>query len=170
MIIFLTGMMGTGKTAVGKILAQELKFTFVDLDCYLEKKTGKPISEIFHTEGEEAFRQMERNIKYDAIPNSSNLVIATGGGFPVDPENQEWMQSRGLIFWLQAEPETILGRLKNTQQRPLLPQPVQVSHIREILSKRTFVYKKANYYIQTDGKSVREIVREILKHIDESHA
>jgi shikimate kinase len=165
MIIFLTGMMGSGKTEVGKALARELNYDFLDLDHYLEEKTGKTIPDIFREQGEAAFRDIEKEMKLDPVMKTPNLVVATGGGFPLDSSNRDWMASKGLVFWLQTEPETILKRLSNSDDRPLLPQPVQVSHIQNILSKRTFVYKKANYYIQTDGKSVDEIVREILKRI-----
>ena len=170
MIIFLTGMMGTGKTEVGQALAKSLKCTFLDLDHYLEKKTGKSIPEIFRTEGEEAFRKLERDIKHDPLPNTSDMVIATGGGFPLDERNREWMKSTGVVIWLQAEPQTILERVKMSENRPLLPQPLQPAHIQQILDKRTFVYKQANYYIQTDGRGIRDIVREILEKLDKKNA
>jgi len=166
MIIFLTGMMGSGKTAVGKKLAEEMDYVFIDLDRYLESKAGKSIPDIFHDMGEAAFREIESGIRHDPVMNYHNLVVATGGGFPLNNSNREWMESKGLVIWLQAKPQTILNRLGDRSGRPLLPQPVQLSHIQEILTKRTFVYKMANYYIQTDDKTVNEIVNEILKRIN----
>lgn len=170
MIIFLTGMMGTGKTKAGQVLADTLKCPFVDLDLYLEKKTGKSISDIFRMEGEAAFRKLEREIKQDPFLNTTDMVIATGGGFPLDEGNREWMQSTGVVIWLQAEPRTILKRVQASDNRPLLPRPLRLDHIQEILEKRTFVYKQANYYIQTDGKSIQDIVREILEKVEKNHA
>jgi shikimate kinase len=170
MIIFLTGMMGTGKTKVGQALAETIKCPFVDLDLYLEKKTGKRIPDIFRTEGEAAFRKLEREIKHDPVPNTPDLVIATGGGFPLDEGNREWMQSKGVVIWLQAEPQTILNRIQTSDNRPMLPRPLRLAHIESILEKRTFVYKQANYYIQTDGKSIRDIVLEILEKVEKNHA
>ena len=166
MIIFLTGMMGSGKTVVGKALGEKLGYVFIDLDRYLESNAGKSIPEIFREKGEAAFRIMESDIQHDPVMNYKNLVVATGGGFPLDSSNREWMKSKGLVIWLQATPETILKRLGNTSNRPLLPHPVKSSHIEEILTKRTFVYKMANYYIQTDDKTVSEIVHEIFKRIN----
>ncbi|MGC9512587.1 MAG: shikimate kinase [Fidelibacterota bacterium] len=170
MIIFLTGMMGTGKTKIGQALAETIKCPFVDLDFYLEKKTGKSIPDIFRTEGEAAFRKLEREIKFDPILKTPDLVIATGGGFPLDEGNREWMQSTGVVIWLQAESQTILNRIQKSDNRPMLPRPLRLAHIENILEKRTFVYKQANYYIQTDGKSIRDIVREILEKVEKNHA
>ncbi|MDD3806929.1 MAG: shikimate kinase [Candidatus Marinimicrobia bacterium] len=170
MTLFLVGMMGTGKTVVGKALASALNYDFIDLDVYLEKKTKRTISEIFQTNGEEVFRNMERDIKKDPFFIASNQVIATGGGFPLDAENLVWMKQKGIVIWLIAKPETIYQRIKHSNNRPLLPQPLNLSHIQELIAKRTFVYKQANYYIQTDNKSVKEIVQEILKKIDEKNA
>lgn len=166
MIIFLTGMMGSGKTAVGQALAEKLGYIFIDLDRYLENWAGKTIPEIFRDEGEAAFRRMEHKIRHDPIMNDKDLVVATGGGFPLDSENRMWMKSLGVVIWLQAKPETILKRLENTSDRPLLPQPVNLSHIEELIEKRAFVYKMANYYIKTDDRPVDEIVREIMKRIN----
>lgn len=170
MIIFLTGMMGTGKTKVGQALAESLKCPFVDLDLYLEKKTGKSIPDIFRTEGESAFRELERKIKHNPVLSTPDMVIATGGGFPLDEGNREWMQSTGVVIWLQAEPRTILHRVQTSNNRPLLPRPLRLEHIQEILKKRTFVYKQADYYIQTDGKSIGDIVREILEKVEKNNA
>jgi shikimate kinase len=80
------------------------------------------------------------------------------------------MQSTGVVIWLQAEPRTILKRVQTSDNRPLLPRPLRLDHIQEILEKRTFVYKQANYYIQTDGKSIQDIVREILEKVEKNHA
>ncbi len=165
MNIFLTGMMGSGKSTVGKRLAEKLDFSFVDMDSLIEQKTGKSIPEIFQEEGEPFFRNVEQKLTESPELNRDQQVIATGGGFPMCEYNRKWMQSRGITIWLQVSPETIAKRLKATVNRPLLPSPIDINHIREILSKRSFVYKTANYYIQTDGKAVDEIVRKILKRI-----
>src|SRR3954469_10965926 len=105
--IFLTGFMGVGKTTVGKLLAKERGVAFIDTDHWIEKHAGKTVAEIFAKDGEERFRELEREALAELARDSSSRVIGLGGGAILDPANQKILLETGTVVWLRANPETI---------------------------------------------------------------
>jgi len=159
--IILTGFMGSGKTEVGKRLAQRLGYAFLDTDKLIEEKTGKSISEIFREEGESSFRELETEV----IKNLSGItgyIISTGGGIVIREENILSLKNIGLVIWLKASPETIFNRISSETDRPLLNVENPLEHIKKLLSIREQFYSRADVSIDTDGLEVDEVVKTIL--------
>lgn len=159
--IILTGFMGTGKTAVGEMLAKKLKFEFLDTDLMVEKETGKTITDIFEKEGEPAFRGYEKQMVRKAL-DREGVVVSTGGGAIVDPDNLKLMKERGLIIGLSASAEAILQRISNMDTRPLLRSRDQLKKIESLLSHRSPYYRQADKIVDTTMKRIEETVDEIL--------
>ena len=161
MKIYLTGMPGSGKSSVGKYLADALNYTFFDIDTLIEKATSASIPELFRDKGESRFRELESQ-KLQEI-NTDHCVIATGGGLPLRETNRFYMEKTGVVYWLQASPKNLLTRLKNSYDRPLLKNTLNIDAITRILSKRTLAYEKADYYIPTDKYDIKQISDRIIR-------
>ncbi len=159
--IVLTGFMGTGKTTIGKIVAQKLESPFVDMDIEIERRAGKPIPRIFAEDGEKTFRQIETAL-CKALSAREGVVIATGGGALVNPENRATLQHGGVVICLDAEPAEILRRVESTDDRPLLDVPNPAARIAELLDARRDAYAAIPWHIETTGHSVETIVAEVL--------
>ena len=159
--IILTGFMGTGKTAVGELLAKKLKFEFLDTDLMVEKETGKTITDIFEKEGEPVFRSYEKQMVKKAL-DREGVVVSTGGGAIVDPDNLKLMKEKGLIIGLSASAEAILQRISNMDTRPLLRSKDQLKKIESLLSHRSPYYRQADKIIDTTMKRIDQTVDEIL--------
>ena len=161
--IVLVGFMGTGKSVVGRLLAQRLKRPFLDLDRQIEKECGKPIPRIFAEDGEAAFRRMEA----EAVRKIAALrqhVIATGGGIMTDEENVRALKSAGAVVCLTASPDVILKRTAPTVAgRPMLAGGDPRQRIEELLQLRAPFYAKADFTVDTTDRSVEEIVQEIME-------
>lgn len=167
MNIVLVGFMGSGKSAVGKILAGRLNMRFIDLDSEIEKDLGLTITEIFKKNGEEYFRSVETRI-IRLFSLLDNQVIATGGGVVLKDENITELKRTGCIFYLSATPETVYRRIKEEVHRPLLAGKKgdeALSEIKKILSFRREMYEKSGTEIKTDGQSSEEVAAEIEKHL-----
>jgi len=160
--VILTGFMGTGKTAVGEKLAKRLGFQFLDTDLMVEEVTGKSITELFEEDGEPAFRDWEKKMVKKAL-EKDKVVIATGGGAIVDPENLKLMKDKGIVIGLSASPEAILQRVAGMETRPLLRSKDQLKKIEALLSHRSPYYRKADKIVDTTMKRLEETVEEILK-------
>ncbi|MCI0529558.1 MAG: 3-dehydroquinate synthase [Nitrospira sp.] len=158
--VVLTGFMGTGKTVVGKSLAQELDYEFVDTDCLIEQEAGQSISQIFRRSGEAYFRRVEKDV-IRKLSGREGLVMATGGGAILDPENMASLSRQGLLVCLNAHPRTIVARLKGQKDRPLLDPSDRFNKIQRLLKHRLPFYNQADYIIQTDRMSVPQIVRKL---------
>jgi shikimate kinase/3-dehydroquinate synthase len=162
--IILTGFMGTGKSAVGELLARQLGCRFIDTDQLIEERTGQKVAEIFHNEGEAAFRAWENKIARE-LASTRQSVIATGGRLMLDSENARLLGENGQVFCLTANPDEIVRRLRSEKgKRPLLAVPDPQHRIRELLSERARGYAQFPQ-INTDGKSIEEIAREIRNHM-----
>lgn len=159
--IILVGFMGTGKTAVGKELAQKLKMKFVDMDDIIEERESMEISEIFAKKGEPYFREVEKEIAKE-ISKQSNLIIAAGGGAVINEENVKNLKSNGIMICLTASPDKILERTKGYIHRPLLNVSDQKTKISELLAKRAQYYARADYQIDTTNLTIDEVVQKIL--------
>ena len=161
-MLYLIGFMGVGKTTIGKQIAALNKVFFIDTDSQIEKETSKSIKEIFETDGEIAFRKLET----DTIRSiNRKAIIACGGGLPAHNNNIEYLKHKGIVIYLKASTETLIKRLeKNKNKRPLisnLTNEKRLEFIRKILKEREKTYKQADYTIETDNKTVKEVLREI---------
>ena len=161
-MLYLIGFMGVGKTTIGKQIAAFNKVVFIDTDSQIEKETSKSIKEIFETDGEIAFRKLET----DTIRSiNRKAIIACGGGLPAHNNNIEYLKHKGTVIFLKASTETLIKRLeKNKNKRPLiskLTNDKRLEFIRKILKEREKTYKQADYTIETDNKTVKEVLREI---------
>ena len=165
MNVVITGFMCTGKTSVGKKLAEKLNFDFLDTDDLIESKVGLKITEIFERYGEPYFRDIETQVVKE-VSQKDKIVISTGGGVVLRKENMNNLRKNGVIVNLTAKPETIYERLnKQPGIRPLLNKPNPLEEIKRLLEFREEYYKNCDFRIPTDNLSVDEIVEEILNFL-----
>jgi shikimate kinase len=157
----LTGFMGTGKSAVGRLVAAQLGFSFVDTDALIEARAGKRISQIFEQEGEEAFRALERQVVVE-LGERQLTVISTGGGLVVNPENLRSLKQHALVVCLWASPETIYERTRWARHRPLLREGEPLAKIRTLLAAREKSYRQADVLVNAEGRSVRQVAQNVL--------
>ena len=163
--IFLVGLMGAGKSTIGKQLARELGKQFRDSDSEIEKRTGVNIDVIFDIEGEQGFRQRETRILKELV-EERGIVLATGGGAVLAPENRQLLSDNGLIIYLKASAEHLAGRVKLDRRRPLLQTGDKLAKIRELMTQRDPVYQQlADLVVETNNRSIPRVVREISKMI-----
>ena len=154
--------MGTGKSAVGKMLARKLKRPFVDLDRQIEKEAGQTVQEIFEKDGEPAFRKLEAKVVREAA-ELKNHVIATGGGVMCSEENVQVLKASGTLVCLTASADTILERTSvSLVSRPLLAGGDPRERINELLKLRAPYYARADVTIDTTGRTLQEVSEEIL--------
>ena len=159
--IALAGFMGAGKSSVGRLVAAELQFEFVDTDEVIERRTGVKISDIFAQHGEAVFRKFEHDLVHE-MSTWSGKVISTGGGLVVDPVNLFSLKQHALVVCLWATPETIYQRTKHQSHRPLLQAPDPLAKIRELLATREAAYKQADVLVNTEQRSLKEIATHVL--------
>lgn len=152
--LVLTGFMGTGKTTVGRILAERLGCDFVDTDAVIESRAG-PIHEIFERDGEAGFREMERTVARE-LAGRTGLVIATGGRMMLDPECAACLEPGADVICLTADPATIIERVGDTARRPLLDVPDAPARVRALLDKRAEGYGRFAA-VDTEGRSPDEV-------------
>lgn len=165
--IVLIGFMGTGKTAVGRRLAQRLKREFVDTDQEIERITGKTVAQIFARDGEVRFRS-EEALLTKKLAAREGLVISTGGGLVLNPENVKLLGENGVFIHLKASPEVIYQRLKNKKNRPLLLKGDKRERIKSLLAEREEVYSRlAGCTVDTGEVSVDEAVERIVSYLKE---
>jgi shikimate kinase len=162
--VALIGLMGCGKSTIGKLLAQKLNMDFVDIDQKIEEQEGITISEIFANKGEAAFREIETKL-LKTFSSSSNLVLATGGGAVQKEENIATLKENCATIYLKASPEVLFDRIKDDKSRPLLQNNNPLETLRELLNKREANYLKADIIVETEHKSVDEILDEITKNV-----
>lgn len=166
--IVLMGLMGSGKSTIGRTIAKKLGRRFIDTDRFIERKTGKTIPEIFEKEGETYFRALEREI-IKKLSQYIGIVIATGGGTMKDPENFKCLKESGWIIALYASPETLYKRIEGKRVRPLLSNKDNpVKTLENILHERKNMYAKADFQVDTENKEINQIADEIINLLDPS--
>ncbi|MBL4851654.1 MAG: shikimate kinase AroK [Gammaproteobacteria bacterium] len=167
--IFLVGLMGSGKTTIGRQLAQACKLEFIDSDAEIVARTGAEIAWIFDIEGEAGFRQREK-IAINELTQQSGIVLATGGGSVLDPDNRCALASRGMVVYILASLDRLLKRTAKNKKRPLLNHPLNQGSPRAVLQnlykERDPLYREiADMVIETDGCTVSYAVKQIRKQI-----
>ena len=160
--VYLTGYMGSGKTTVGKKLARQLDYDFVDTDELIVAMAGKTVQAIFDTEGEDAFRLLEHSV-LKSLANRINTVISTGGGTPCFFNNMQIMKKTGIVIYLKMHPNSILKRLKLAKNpRPLLrniPEEELLPFITNQLIRREQFYLNAHFTIKGESLDIDEVVK-----------
>ena len=157
----LIGFMGTGKSSVGRLVADSLHFTFLDTDRVIEARAGKTIREIFEQQGEAAFRELEQGIVAE-LAHRKRTVISTGGGLPVNEANLASLKTHALVVCLWASPEKIFERVHNHSHRPLLNEPEPLEKIRSLLAERGPYYRRADVLMNTDFRALREVAGQVI--------
>ena len=162
--IVLTGMMGSGKSTIGKLLAKKLKLKFVDTDLIIEKKEKKTIREIFNKKGEFYFRKVEEEICLEIVHKYNSAIALGGGAFMNDKIREDILISSNCTsFWLDVKPSLLKWRLKNVKKRPLLTQSKLEQDLKKIYNKRKEIYNEANFRISIGVEPKEEIVNYICR-------
>ena len=174
MKIVLTGFMGAGKSATGKILARKLNLEFIDTDSIIEERAGQPIKKIFSLQGEPFFRSLEKKVVAE-VARKDGVVIAAGGGAIVDSANRRNLKKNGIVIFLMVSPDEIIKRVAGDAGRPLLNTSKKVGEglyslpnkktIKNLLSQRLPFYRKADICVDTDGKTPRKVAQEIIEKL-----
>ncbi len=160
--LYLVGFMGTGKSTVGRLVARQMDFEFIDSDHEIERKEGKPVSQIFADLGEAAFRAMEREFVEHGHP-AQRCVVSCGGGLVVAPGMLDLLRRRGVIICLHAPIETILQRTMHATHRPLLAVDNPEQRLRELYAQREEIYRRTGTMVLTDKRPMREIAAHVLR-------
>ena len=164
--IVLIGFMATGKSTIGRRLAQRLSRDFVDTDKEIEAITGRTVAQIFARDGIKRFRA-EENLLVKRLAPREGLVIATGGGMVLDPENMRLLKKNGILIALTASPEIICARVKGKKTRPLLQGGALDARISRLLKERQHLYDQADLVVDTGTCSVGETVEKIISYLAE---
>lgn len=163
--IFLVGPMGAGKSAVGKQLARLLHYEFADSDSFVEERTGVDVAYIFEREGEEGFRKRE-SAAIDELSQRRRIVVATGGGAVLSPDNRSRMASRGTVIYLETSVREQLRRTKRSTHRPLLYTDDPKAALQSLLDVRDPLYREiADIVFSTDGQKVATVARALLDRL-----
>ncbi len=161
--VILIGFMGSGKSTIGKQLAKDLDMTFLDMDTIIQRNVDMTIHEIFTQKGESFFRNEERELS-EKISSLKNLIVATGGGIVLQPENMEWLSKTGVIFYIKCDFDTIVQRIKAQKNRPLFSSNLE--QFKDLFHSREHLYKKyTNQIVDVNKKSVKTLVDEIMQKI-----
>ena len=160
--VVLVGFMGSGKTSVGRLLARRIGYRFEDMDRRIERRAGQTIAEIFRSEGEEAFRERERQ-EAEALSRLPRRVVAAGGGAFARPETRALLQRGALTVWLRCDIERILARVRPDGSRPLA---VNRDIMRALLAEREPAYREANVTVEASAGTPREVAERIAELIE----
>lgn len=161
--IVLIGFMGTGKSTIGRELSRRTSWKFLDMDQLIEKEQGRTIPEIFAAEGEEYFRQLERDL-VKRLSAKSRLIISTGGGTAKNPDNVADFKKKGVVICLYADVDDIYARTSRRGRRPVLDQyEDRRQAIVELLAQRQPMYDQADYKVCTSNTNMNDVCNEIIR-------
>ena len=163
--IVLVGHMGSGKTNVGRLLAQTLQLEFVDSDKIIEDVAGISIVDIFDLYGEAEFRQLELREIAKLLDQHPAQIISVGGGAFVQPDCHDIIKAKGLSIWLQARPETLVSRMSNISSRPLLKDKDPLHVLRQLSEQRDPYFEKADLIVNTDGLELSDSANKVFDHV-----
>ncbi|HTC14588.1 MAG TPA: shikimate kinase [Steroidobacteraceae bacterium] len=163
--VFLIGPMGSGKTAVGRQVARALGLAFHDSDAEIERRTGVDIPYIFEKEGEAGFRQREREA-LEALTALEGIVLATGGGAVLLPENRRYLAERGRVVYLKTSVAQQADRVRHGRHRPLLAAGDQALRLGQLMDARAPLYAEiADVVVSTDGRRVNSVAEQVLAEL-----
>ena len=163
--VFLVGPMGAGKSTIGRLLSQELKFEFHDSDKVIEERCGADIPWIFDREGEQGFRDRETSV-IDELTQLSGIVLSTGGGAVIRPENRRYLGARGTVIYLCTSVEQQLARTARDRNRPLLQTANPEAVLRKLFTERDPLYREiADIIIETDQRNPRWVIQELKRQL-----
>ena len=162
-LVFL-GMMGSGKSSIGSLIAKKLKLDFIDIDQEIENELGTSIRKIFETKGEGYFRKLEEKITLNKLKINPTVISLGGGAFTNRNIRKEVLKNH-LSFWLNWSDQILLNRIKNSKKRPLAFNATD-NELIDLIKKRSNIYSKALYEIKCDKLSKNEIIKKILKIYD----
>ena len=163
--IILIGLMGCGKTTVGKELSKQTGMPLLDMDSVIEEQIGKPIADIFRDEGEAHFRALETALlRYLESEEGSNFIISTGGGVVLRPENREILRRLGFTVWLSVDVNILISRTMRNNNRPLLRRPDREEVLTQLLAQRSPMYAEtAHLKLDSSDLDIPGVVREVHK-------
>ena len=165
--IFLVGLMGSGKTTIGRALAKKLNLRFIDADHEIEARTGATIPLIFEIEGEASFRQREADVIAD-LTAQQGVVLATGGGAVLNEQSRRHLHERGIVIYLRASVNSILQRTSHDRNRPLLQTADPKAKIEELSRQRAPLYEEvAHITIETGRPNVQSVLQNILVQLEQ---
>jgi shikimate kinase len=165
--VYLVGLMGAGKTTVGRLLAKRLNLDFIDSDREIEARTGVSIPTIFEIEGEDGFRKREAQVIAD-LSRLSGRVVATGGGAVLRPENRANMSVSGFVVYLNVPPSTLLERTRHDRNRPLLQVADPLQRLKDLFSQRDPLYREVADLIIDGGRiSAQGVLQLLIKEVGE---
>ena len=159
-LVFL-GMMGSGKSSIGRLISGKMNLVFIDIDNLIEEKEEMSISDIFKKKGENYFRNLEEKITLKTLKNVNN-VISLGGGCFMNSKVRKEILMNHFSFWLNWDEETLLKRIKNSRKRPLAYK-LNNQEIKQLIKKRLRIYSKAQFKINCNKLTKNEIVEKIIK-------
>ena len=159
--LVLTGMMGVGKSTIGRLLAKKLRFKFIDVDRLIERQEKRSIKKIFDVDGEEYFRKIEEKVTLKILKNKSS-IIALGGGAFINNEIRKEIIKNCCSSWLNLSLELLIKRYKRNNKRPLLEGKNLESEVKKILQSRKKIYALANFKINCDNMNKKDVVQKIL--------
>jgi shikimate kinase len=165
--LYLVGMMGAGKTTVGRLLARRLKLRFLDADHEIERRCGVKVPLIFEIEGEPGFRAREMQVLAE-LTALEGVVLATGGGAVLGDENRRRLAAHGTVIYLRANPEELYQRVRHDRNRPLLATPDPLARLRELYGERDALYRSiADVVIDTGRQPVQALARALIEKLGE---
>lgn len=168
--IYLVGMMGSGKSASGRILARLMNLRYLETDQFIVKASGRTIPDIFQSLGEEEFRRIESEV-LDEVSSWKDTVVSTGGGIVTRPRHIALMKETGIMVYLKAKPEALWNRISEEKShRPLLQVKDPFRRIQDLLEERKSLYEKSDVTIETDTKTPGDVAREIRQFVEKKPA
>ncbi|MDP9404625.1 MAG: shikimate kinase [Actinomycetota bacterium] len=163
--MFLVGMMGAGKTTIGRALGERLAWPYLDSDEEIQRHTGRSVPEIFAAEGELAFRAQEKKALLAAVASKEPVVVSVAGGAVLDPENRRVLRERGTVVWLNAPVAVLAGRVGDGAGRPLLGDDPAAALARLYEERRPLYEELADIVVDVEARIPEEVVEEILRQL-----
>jgi shikimate kinase len=168
--LYLIGFMGTGKSSIGRLLAEQLEYTFIDTDSVIEEQEGMTINKIFKSKGEISFREMEKRVLQEITEeyNRNGFVMSTGGGMSCSPENLNYMRQNGKLIYIKSNMDDILERVKESETRPIIHRLEKTGDMKGGL--KALLKAREHHYMQADitvTNTKKDDTAEIVKRIQE---